>query len=118
MPLATDHCSWLATRHSSLATALMSPAAIVLGTLAVLGFLMTALGFVALVWRVSWGVRSFAELEHQRAANEEKLLEMLSAFVESQRMMNESVETSLLGHGKVIAELREDMIVRARRNHG
>lgn len=71
------------------------PSAIFLGTLAILAFLMTTAGFVALVWRVSWGVRGFVEAANKRADADAKLVEMLGSFIAVQRETNEQVWTAI-----------------------
>ncbi len=85
----------------------LPPLTIVLGTLAVLSFAMTASGFVALVWRMSWGVRGFVEAETRRAAAEEELTKMLGEFIAAQREHNDSVEAALNLHGARLRALEE-----------
>jgi hypothetical protein len=70
-----------------------------LATAAALSFFMTSAGFMALVWRVSWGVRGFVEAETRRAAAEEELTRMLGEFIATQREHNDSVESALNLHG-------------------
>ncbi len=85
----------------------MSSLTWMLATLAVLSFLMTAVGFVALVWRISWGVRGFVEAETRRAVAEEDLTRMLGEFVAAQREHNDSVESALNLHGARLRALEE-----------
>ena len=66
-----------------------------LSTLAVLAFLMTSAGFVALVWRLSWGVRGFVEAEFQRTRTEQEIAKMLGGFIEAQRETNDQVWTAM-----------------------
>lgn len=66
-----------------------------LSTLAVLAFLMTSAGSVALVWRVSWGVRGFVDAERERARSEQEIAKMLAGFVQAQRETNDQVWTAM-----------------------
>ncbi len=56
---------------------------------------MTSAGFVALVWRISWGVRGFIEAENRRAGVEGEIVKMLANFIAMQRETNEQVWTAL-----------------------
>jgi hypothetical protein len=66
-----------------------------LSTLAVLAFLMTSAGSVALVWRVSWGVRGFVEAERERARTEQEIAKLLAGFIQAQRETNDQVWTAM-----------------------
>jgi hypothetical protein len=73
----------------------MSPLSWMVATLAVLSFLMTAAGFVALAWRVSWGVRGFVEAERARAETEQEIARMVAGFIQAQRETNDQVWTAI-----------------------
>jgi hypothetical protein len=73
----------------------MNQLTVFLGTLAALSFLMTAAGFIALAWRVSWGVRGFVEAERERARTEQEIARMLGGFIQAQRETNDQVWTAM-----------------------
>lgn len=62
---------------------------------AALSFFMTSAGFVALVWRMSWGVRGFVEAERERARTEQEIARMLAGFIQAQRETNDQVWTAI-----------------------
>jgi hypothetical protein len=62
-----------------------------LGTLAVLSFFMGCIGFLFMVWRVSWAVSGFVHTQERRAAIEEQIVNTLLAFVHKQGRTNEEL---------------------------
>ena len=59
-----------------------------LGTMAVLSFFMGCVGFIFVVWRISWAVSGFVHMQERRAVTEEQLVGTLSDFVRNQGETN------------------------------
>jgi len=59
-----------------------------LGTLAVLSFFMGCVGFLFMVWRISWAVSGFVHTQERRTAIEEQIVSTLSDFVRKQGQTN------------------------------
>jgi len=49
---------------------------------------MGCVGFLFMVWRVSWAVSGFVHMQERRAATEERLVSALSDFVGKQAQTN------------------------------
>jgi len=62
-----------------------------LGTLAVLSFFMGCVGFLFMVWRVSWAVSGFVHTQERRAVIEEQIVNTLSDLVSKQGRTNEEL---------------------------
>jgi hypothetical protein len=62
-----------------------------LGTLAVLSFFMGCIGFLFMVWRVSWAVSGFVHTQERRAAIEEQIVNTLLDFFSKQGHTNEEL---------------------------
>ncbi len=73
----------------------LSPIAGILATLAVLAFLMTAAGFLALAWRSGWAVGRFAGTAADVAKSLQELIGMFRQFVETQGKRNDEFELAL-----------------------
>lgn len=69
----------------------MTSLSVFLGTLAVLSFFMGCVGFLFMVWRISWAVSGFVNLQERRAASEERIVNTLSDFVRKQGQTNEEL---------------------------
>lgn len=70
-------------------------------TLSVVSAIMS-LGFITLVWRVSWTLRGWVEMEEQRAKRSEEAVKIIGNFIETQKDANnhlqrlfESVQTQM-----------------------
>jgi len=62
-----------------------------LGTLAVLSFFMGCVGFLFMVWRVSWAVSGFVHTQERRAVIEEQIVNTLLELVSKQGHTNEEL---------------------------
>jgi hypothetical protein len=62
-----------------------------LGTLAVLSFFMGCVGFLFMVWRVSWAVSGFVHTQERRAVIEEQIVNTLLDLVSKQGRTNEEL---------------------------
>jgi hypothetical protein len=62
-----------------------------LGTLAVLSFFMGSVGFLFMVWKVSWAVSGFVQTQERRAVIEEQIVNTLLDFVNKQGHTNEEL---------------------------
>ncbi len=62
-----------------------------LEVMAALTLLMTASGFLFLVWRLSWGVRQFIASCAQREQTERRIYEIFREYMDNQRLFNEQV---------------------------
>jgi hypothetical protein len=80
---------------------------VTLAVFAVLAFLMTSAGFLALVWRISWGVRGFVEAEQRRANVDQELVGMLKDFIQAQREHNDGMESAVSVVGARVTKLDE-----------
>lgn len=69
----------------------MSSLAVFLGTLAVLSFFMGCVGFLFMVWRISWAVSGFVGMQERRASTEQQIVNTLSDFVRKQTETNEEL---------------------------
>ncbi len=73
----------------------VSPVLIFLSTLVTLAFAATAVSFLVLVWRLSWGLQGFVATELQRSKYEERVVAMLHDYIETQRQTNEQLWMAL-----------------------
>jgi len=73
---------------------LLVPAAVV-----ALAALLIAIGFLILVWRLSWCLKGYIATELQRSRYEERIVAMLHDYIESQHATNQQLWMSLQVHG-------------------
>jgi hypothetical protein len=66
----------------------MNSLSVFLGTLAVLSFFMGCVGFLFMVWKISWAVSGFVNTQERRAATEQQIVNTLSDFVRKQSETN------------------------------
>lgn len=66
----------------------MSSLSVFLGTLAVLSFFMACAGFLFSVWKISWAVSGFVNMQERRAATEQQIVNTLADFVKKQTETN------------------------------
>ena len=71
---------------------------LMLATVVTLGVLLIAVGFLVLVWRLSWCLKGYVATELQRSRYEERIVAMLHDYIESQRTTNEQIWMSLQTH--------------------
>ena len=69
----------------------MTSLSVFLGTLAVLSFFMGCVGFLFMVWRISWAVSGFVNMQERRAGIEQQVVDSLSDFVKRQTETNEEL---------------------------
>jgi hypothetical protein len=69
----------------------MNSLSVFLGTLAVLSFFMGSAGFLFMVWKISWAVSGFVNMQDKRAAFERQMLSTLSDFVKKQSETNQEL---------------------------
>ncbi len=69
----------------------MSSLSVFLGTLAVLSFFMGCVGFLFMVWKISWAVSGFVNTQERRATTEQQIVNTLSDFVRKQTETNEEL---------------------------
>jgi len=72
-------------------------AAVGLATL--LAALMIGIGWLVLVWQLSWYFKGYVATELQRCKYEERIVAMIHDYIESQRTTNEQLWMSMQVHG-------------------
>lgn len=93
-------------RSAGIVDAGMREAVILLA--AFVSFVMS-LGFVTLVWRVSWAIRGWVETEKQRAVTEDKIVAALNGFIASQSETNTRLSTTIRVLAQEVQDIREEM---------
>jgi hypothetical protein len=69
----------------------MTSLSVFLGTLAVLSFVMGCVGFLFMVWRISWAVSGFVNMQERRAGTEQQMVNTLADFVKKQIETNDGL---------------------------
>jgi hypothetical protein len=69
----------------------MTSLSVFLGTLAVLSFFMGCVGFLFMVWRISWAVSGFVNMQERRATTEQQMVNVLSDFAKKQTETNQEL---------------------------
>jgi len=89
----------------------MNSLSVFLGTLAVLSFFMGCVGFLFMVWRISWAVSGFVNLQERRGAFEQQMLSTLSDFVKKQTETNQELWDAVQVQGDRLNRLVEKKTV-------
>jgi len=79
---------------------------IVLGMLAALAFIATAISFVLLVWRIAVVMKGHAAAEHRRLKYQERVVTMLRDYIETQRHTNDQLWMALQVHADRLNRMR------------
>jgi len=79
---------------------------VLLGMLAALAFIATAISFVLLVWRISLGMKGHAAAEHRRLKYQERVVTMLRDYIETQRHTNDQLWMALQVHADRLNRMR------------
>jgi hypothetical protein len=74
------------------------PTLVFLATLATLALIAVAVGFLLLVWRISFAVQGYVATELQRSKYEERIIAMLHDYMETQKQTNEQLWMALEVH--------------------
>lgn len=67
-------------------------------TLAICGlaeFLLGCLGFLALIWKISWAIRGWVAMQQAHAEIQTKLVDAVSGYTETQKEANRHLQSSV-----------------------
>ena len=71
---------------------------VVLAAIVALAAILIAVGFLVLVWRLSWCLKGYIATELLRSKYEERVVAMLHDYIEGQRNTNEQLWMSMQVH--------------------
>jgi hypothetical protein len=78
-----------------------------LAVLAVIAFLMTASGFLVMVWKAGYWARGFVEAQQMAARAMQEMANGFTQFIGRQAEMNERFENALELFGQRISEIEK-----------
>ena len=73
--------------------AVLSPLETVLAICSLVAFPLACLGFLALVWKISWTLRGWVEAQQAHATVQGQMVEAIREFAETQKEANRHLQT-------------------------